>query len=219
MVVQEYRTQSWKAGCSGPSRLCRTFCEKPRSQKVMKANLPSDGREFIVLESTAILAHRLFCGCRFSRCLCPALAEGEGLSVTFSWNLDGGDKKAVACVHLLGFHHFDISLSNSLFQPSMMFDHFILTSKDLIFPFSCWCSGAMRSLNLQLAKARNQENSYRNRLDDLKITVERIQALGGQYQNRVQDARRLITQMRLSLEESQSSLRNTVGGAGLGSET
>lgn len=77
----------------------------------------------------------------------------------------------------------------------------------------------MRSLNLQLAKARNQENSYRNRLDDLKMTVERIQALGGQYQNRVQDARRLITQMRLSLEESQSSLRNTVGGAGLGSET
>lgn len=69
--------------------------------------------------------------------------------------------------------------------------------------------GAMRSLNLQLAKARNQENSYRNRLDDLKITVERIQALGGQYQNRVQDARRLITQMRMSLEESQSSLRNT----------
>lgn len=69
--------------------------------------------------------------------------------------------------------------------------------------------GTMRSLNLQLAKARNQENSYRNRLDDLKITVERIQALGGQYQNRVQDARRLITQMRMSLEESQSSLRNT----------
>lgn len=69
--------------------------------------------------------------------------------------------------------------------------------------------GAMRSLNLQVAKARNQENSYRNRLDDLKMTVERIQALGGQYQNRVQDARRLITQMRLSLEESQSSLRNT----------
>lgn len=69
--------------------------------------------------------------------------------------------------------------------------------------------GAMRSHNLQLAKARNQENSYQNRLDDLKVTVERIQALGGQYQNRVQDARRLITQMRLSLEESQSSLRNT----------
>ncbi|KAF6293069.1 laminin subunit gamma 2 [Rhinolophus ferrumequinum] len=69
--------------------------------------------------------------------------------------------------------------------------------------------GAMRLLNLQLAKARNQENSYRNRLDDLKMTVERIQALGGQYQNRVQDTRRLITQMRLNLEESQSSLRNT----------
>lgn len=75
----------------------------------------------------------------------------------------------------------------------------------------------MRSLNLQLAKAKNQETSYRNRLDDLKLAVERIQALGGQYQTRVQDARRLVTQMHLSLEESQSSLRNTVSGAGLGS--
>lgn len=72
----------------------------------------------------------------------------------------------------------------------------------------------MRSLNLQLAKARSQENSYRNRLDDLKRTVERAQALGGQYQNRAQEARRLVTQMRLSLEQSQASLRNTVGGAG-----
>lgn len=85
-------------------------------------------------------------------------------------------------------------------------------------PFPCWCSGAMRSLTLQVAKARSQENSYRNRLDNLKMTVERVQALGGQYQNRVQDTRRLITQMRLSLEESKSSLHNTVGGAGLGPE-
>lgn len=69
--------------------------------------------------------------------------------------------------------------------------------------------GAMRSLTLQLAKARSQENSYRNRLDNLKMTVERVQALGGQYQNRLQDTRRLITQMRLSLEESKSSLHNT----------
>ncbi|XP_037001564.2 laminin subunit gamma-2 [Artibeus jamaicensis] len=69
--------------------------------------------------------------------------------------------------------------------------------------------GAMRSLNLQLTKARSQENSYRNRLDDLKRTVERVRALGGQYQNRVQDARRLITQMHLSLEQGESSLRNT----------
>ncbi|XP_036128726.1 laminin subunit gamma-2 [Molossus molossus] len=69
--------------------------------------------------------------------------------------------------------------------------------------------GAMRSLTRQLAKAKSQENSYRNRLDNLKMTVERVRALGGQYQNRVQDTRRLITQMRLSLEESKSSLHNT----------
>lgn len=69
--------------------------------------------------------------------------------------------------------------------------------------------GAMRSLSLRLAKARSQENTYRNRLDELKMTVERFQALGSQYQNRVQDTRRLITQMRLSVEESGSSLRNT----------
>ncbi|KAK1329286.1 LOW QUALITY PROTEIN: hypothetical protein QTO34_011467 [Cnephaeus nilssonii] len=69
--------------------------------------------------------------------------------------------------------------------------------------------GAMRSLNLRLAKARSQENSYRNRLDELKMTVERFHALGSQYQNRVQDTRRLITQLRLSVEESRSSLHNT----------
>lgn len=83
-------------------------------------------------------------------------------------------------------------------------------------PFPGWHSGTMRSLNVQLTKARSQENSYRNRLDDLKRTVERVQALGGQYENRVQDTRRLITQMRLSLEEGESSLGNTVGDTGSG---
>ncbi|XP_058130826.1 laminin subunit gamma-2 isoform X2 [Dasypus novemcinctus] len=69
--------------------------------------------------------------------------------------------------------------------------------------------GAVRVLNRQLTKARSQENSYRNRLDDLKMTVERLRGLGSQYQNRVEDTRRLITQLRLSLEESEASLRNT----------
>uniref|UniRef100_A0A9L0S2U2 Laminin subunit gamma 2 n=1 Tax=Equus caballus TaxID=9796 RepID=A0A9L0S2U2_HORSE len=68
---------------------------------------------------------------------------------------------------------------------------------------------AVRSFNLRVAKARTQENSYRDRLDDLKMTVERVRALGSQYQNQVQDTRRLITQMRLSLEESEASLQNT----------
>lgn len=49
------------------------------------------------------------------------------------------------------------------------------------------------------------------------MTVERIQALGSQYQNRVQDTHRLVGLMRLSLEKSESSLQNAVGGAGLGS--
>ncbi|XP_045372599.2 laminin subunit gamma-2 [Camelus bactrianus] len=69
--------------------------------------------------------------------------------------------------------------------------------------------GAIRSLNLQLTKARSQENSYRNRLDDLKMTVERVRALGSQHQNRGQDARRLLTQMRLSLEESEAALQSS----------
>ncbi|XP_006872602.1 PREDICTED: laminin subunit gamma-2 [Chrysochloris asiatica] len=69
--------------------------------------------------------------------------------------------------------------------------------------------GMIRSLNLQLARVRNQENSYRNRLDDLKMMVERVRALGSQHQHRVQETRRLITQMRLSLAESEASLRNT----------
>uniref|UniRef100_K7B714 Laminin subunit gamma-2 n=1 Tax=Pan troglodytes TaxID=9598 RepID=K7B714_PANTR len=69
--------------------------------------------------------------------------------------------------------------------------------------------GASRSLGLQLAKVRSQENSYRSRLDDLKMTVERVRALGSQYQNRVRDTHRLITQMQLSLAESEASLGNT----------
>ncbi|XP_012368222.1 laminin subunit gamma-2 [Octodon degus] len=69
--------------------------------------------------------------------------------------------------------------------------------------------GASRSLSLQLAKARGQANSYRDRLDDLKMTVERVRALGSQYQNRVQDTRRLIAQMRLSLAENEASLSNS----------
>nr|XP_044997141.1 laminin subunit gamma-2 [Jaculus jaculus] len=68
--------------------------------------------------------------------------------------------------------------------------------------------GTSRSLGVQLAKVRSGENSYRNRLDDLKMTVERVQALGDQYQNRVQDTRRLISEMRSSLAESEASLRD-----------
>lgn len=118
---------------------------------------------------------------------------------------------------LTGFHRFARGRSESLFQPSLTLDHRADFEKAHP-PFPCWRSGAMRSLTLQLAKARSQENSYRNRLDNLKMTVERVQALGGQYQNRLQDTRRLITQMRLSLEESKSSLHSTVGGAGSGPE-
>uniref|UniRef100_A0A8D2CU09 Laminin subunit gamma-2 n=1 Tax=Sciurus vulgaris TaxID=55149 RepID=A0A8D2CU09_SCIVU len=69
--------------------------------------------------------------------------------------------------------------------------------------------GVSRALSRQLDKVRNQENSYRNRLDDLKTTAERVRALGSQYQNRVKDTLRLTTQMRLSLAESEASLSNT----------
>lgn len=68
----------------------------------------------------------------------------------------------------------------------------------------------MRALGFRLAKARSQENNYKTRLDDLKMTAERIRALGSQHQNRVQDTSRLISQMRLSLAESEASLQNTV---------
>ena len=69
--------------------------------------------------------------------------------------------------------------------------------------------GAMRALGFRLAKARSQENDYKTRLDDLKMTAERIRALGSQHQNRVQDTSRLISQMRLSLAGSEASLQNT----------
>lgn len=65
-------------------------------------------------------------------------------------------------------------------------------------------------------KVRSQEKSYRSRLDDLKTAAERIRALSSQYRNRVQDTRSLVTQMRLSLVESEAALQNAVGLAGLG---
>ena len=139
--------------------------------------------------------------CGGGRTVCDVLLRFEMMEI----------KKA--CIHILGFYCFAESQSKSLFQPCIFDD---LTPQRAHPPFSCWCSGAIRSLNLQLAKARSQENSYQTRLDDLKMTVERLRTLGSQHQDRVQDTRRLITQMRLSLEESEAALRNTVGGAGLG---
>lgn len=67
-----------------------------------------------------------------------------------------------------------------------------------------------------MGKARSEEKSYWHRLNDLKMTVEKMRALGSQYQNRVQDARRLVSQMHLSLKESEASLRRTVGVSGFG---
>nr|XP_051697376.1 laminin subunit gamma-2 isoform X2 [Oryctolagus cuniculus] len=68
---------------------------------------------------------------------------------------------------------------------------------------------AGRALSVQLAKMRSQENSYRARLAELGRTAERLQALGTPHQRRAQDTRRLLAQMRLSLEESDAALRNT----------
>lgn len=127
--------------------------------------------------------------------------------------MNGGDRRAVACIHLVGLRHLAVGRSTSPCQPSIMIDpHADFKKAHPLFP--CCCPGAMRSFSLRLAKARSQENTYRNRLNELKMTVERFQALGSQYQNRVQDTQRLITQLRLSVEESRSSLGNTVGGAG-----
>ncbi|KAM5239301.1 laminin subunit gamma-2 [Ctenodactylus gundi] len=68
---------------------------------------------------------------------------------------------------------------------------------------------ASRPFSLQLSKVTSQVNSYQNRLDDLRMTVERVRALGSQYQNRVQDTHRLLTQMRLSVADNEASLQNT----------
>lgn len=69
--------------------------------------------------------------------------------------------------------------------------------------------GSSRSLKLRLDKARAQETNYQSRLDELKMMANRMLALGNQYQSQVQDTRRLIAKMRLSLEESKTSLSNT----------
>uniref|UniRef100_A0A8D0GBE9 Laminin subunit gamma 2 n=1 Tax=Sphenodon punctatus TaxID=8508 RepID=A0A8D0GBE9_SPHPU len=60
-----------------------------------------------------------------------------------------------------------------------------------------------RSLESRLSKVKGQESNYQNRLDEIKATVERLQALVGRYQNQVQDTRRLIERARLDLEQSK----------------
>lgn len=69
--------------------------------------------------------------------------------------------------------------------------------------------GALRTIHLQLAKVRSQETSFRERLDELQRAAEHVRALGGQYQHRVQDTRRLVSQLQLRLEESEAALRAT----------
>lgn len=73
------------------------------------------------------------------------------------------------------------------------------------------CADAGRALGFRLAKARSQESSFQARLAELRRTAESLQALGGPHLRQAQDTRRLLTQMRLHLEESDASLQNTVG--------
>ncbi|XP_058525689.1 laminin subunit gamma-2 [Ochotona princeps] len=67
---------------------------------------------------------------------------------------------------------------------------------------------AGRALGFQLAKARSQENNFRARLAELRRTAESLLALGGPHLRQAQDTRRLLTQTRLHLEESDASLQN-----------
>lgn len=53
---------------------------------------------------------------------------------TFSWDLNDGGGRAVACIHSLSFQHLAISPSKSLLQSSIMFGRPALTPKELTLP-------------------------------------------------------------------------------------
>ncbi|XP_038613826.1 laminin subunit gamma-2 [Tachyglossus aculeatus] len=66
-----------------------------------------------------------------------------------------------------------------------------------------------RNMMRNLSQVRALEINYPSRLEAIKRIVEEIQTLGNQYQNQVQDTRRLITKMSETLEERKTSLRVT----------
>ncbi|XP_027679461.2 laminin subunit gamma-2 [Chelonia mydas] len=63
-----------------------------------------------------------------------------------------------------------------------------------------------KSLESRVSKMKGQESSYQSRLADIRVTVQRLQALGRQYQVQVQDIRRLIERARLDLGQSKVTL-------------
>uniref|UniRef100_A0A8C3HRA0 Laminin subunit gamma 2 n=1 Tax=Chrysemys picta bellii TaxID=8478 RepID=A0A8C3HRA0_CHRPI len=69
------------------------------------------------------------------------------------------------------------------------------------------------SLESRMSKMKGQESSYQSRLADIRVTVQRLQALGRQYQAQVQDIRRLIERARLDLGQSKVTLSGLVSSS------
>uniref|UniRef100_A0A8C0J1Y3 Laminin subunit gamma 2 n=1 Tax=Chelonoidis abingdonii TaxID=106734 RepID=A0A8C0J1Y3_CHEAB len=67
-----------------------------------------------------------------------------------------------------------------------------------------------KSLESRMSKMKGQESSYQSRLADIRVTVQRLQALGRQYQAQVQDIRRLIERAHLDLGQSEVTLSGLV---------
>uniref|UniRef100_A0A8C3HQP9 Laminin subunit gamma 2 n=1 Tax=Chrysemys picta bellii TaxID=8478 RepID=A0A8C3HQP9_CHRPI len=70
-----------------------------------------------------------------------------------------------------------------------------------------------KSLESRMSKMKGQESSYQSRLADIRVTVQRLQALGRQYQAQVQDIRRLIERARLDLGQSKVTLSGLVSSS------
>ncbi|XP_025061969.1 laminin subunit gamma-2 isoform X2 [Alligator sinensis] len=63
-----------------------------------------------------------------------------------------------------------------------------------------------KSLEGQVSKMKGQEAGYQRRLDDIKVTLERMKVLGSQYQRQVRDIQRLLERAQVTLEQTKVTL-------------
>lgn len=61
-----------------------------------------------------------------------------------------------------------------------------------------------------MARLKGQGSSSQSRVDEITATVERVRALGSQYERQVQETRQLLERARLDLDRSGTALLRVV---------
>lgn len=61
-----------------------------------------------------------------------------------------------------------------------------------------------------MSKMKGQEAGYQRRLDDIKVTLERMKVLGNQYQRQVRDIQGLLERAQVTLEQTKVTLSGVV---------